>query len=58
MEVPAQLQAAVMSAIYVLKVQFDNNVQFLSKSKIPLCEWGFTFGDEKLTCFFSAKEVL
>lgn len=31
---PAVSQAGVMSAISVLEVQFDNNVQFLPESKI------------------------
>lgn len=55
LEVPVVLQAGVMSAISVLEVQFDNNVQFLPKSKI-LLPAGFTFGNEKLNAL-SAKEA-
>lgn len=40
------VQAAVMSAISVLEVQFDNNVQFLPESKISLPP-AFRFREEQ-----------
>lgn len=52
---PAVSQAGVMSAISVLEVQFDNNVQFLPESKIlppAVC----TFGNDELEAL-SAKEA-
>lgn len=47
---PAVSQARVMSAISVLEVQFDNNMQFLPESK-TLFETGFTFGNEEQDVF-------
>lgn len=47
-------QVAVMSAIYVLEVQFDNSVQFQAESKI-LLPVGFTLGDEELAALSAGK---
>lgn len=47
MGVPALSQAAIMSAISVLEVQFDNSMQFLFESKIFLPP-AFIFGVEEL----------
>lgn len=47
--------AAVMSAISVLKVQFDNDVQFPAESDHPA---GFVFGEEDAGCFVCTEEAL
>lgn len=46
-----------MSAISVLEVQFDNNMQFLPESKI-LPPAGFIFGNEKLEALSAKRGFL
>lgn len=53
---PALSQAAIMSAISVLEVQFDNSMQFLSESKISLPP-AFIFGGEELPVLSGKKSL-